>query len=84
MSYRQCTMQNSRSSFSSVTHRAGDKPSVPTGRASSLVHSLSGSSWGHTLTSELDPVPVTPFRNPLRGLVMEELDDPEVFRLFFE
>jgi hypothetical protein len=43
-----------------------------------------GSSWDNTLPASLDPAPQPePFRETLRGLVMREVREPEVFRHFF-
>ncbi len=43
-----------------------------------------GSSWDNTLPAVLDPAPQPePFREALRGLVMREVREPEVFKHFF-
>ncbi len=41
--------------------------------------------WGITMPAGLDmPVQPSPFREPLRGMVMREVTEPEVFRFFFK
>ncbi len=41
-------------------------------------------SWAETMPASFDatPEPVT-FREPLEGLSMRDIDEPEIFRLFF-
>ena len=41
-------------------------------------------SWAETMPAPFDatPEPVT-FREPLEGLSMRDIDEPEIFRLFF-
>ena len=42
------------------------------------------SAWTNTLPADLvDMAPSEPFRETLRGLVMREVHEPEVFRHFF-
>ncbi len=41
--------------------------------------------WGLTKPVDFDMTPrPSPFREPIRGLVTLERDDPELFSLFFE
>ena len=40
--------------------------------------------WANTLPASLDNLPAPePFREPLRGLAMREVQEPEIFRIFF-
>jgi len=45
----------------------------------------SGQPWDPTRPAELEPVPVPtqPFREALQGLAVREVQEPEIFRLFF-
>ena len=45
----------------------------------------SGRPWDPTRPAELEPAPVLtePFREPLEGLAVREVREPEIFRLFF-
>jgi len=43
-----------------------------------------GSPWDNTMPAALDPAPVSePFREPMRGLVTREINEPDVFHHFF-
>lgn len=84
--FRKKYPMNSRpnASFAALASRPASRASAPQCRASSLVHSLSGSSWGHTMTDELDMLgPPVNFREPLRGVTAQEVNDPQVFLLYF-
>jgi hypothetical protein len=40
--------------------------------------------WGVTMPADLVAVqPPTPYHEPIRGLVTREVDEPELFKLFF-
>lgn len=42
------------------------------------------SAWGVTMPADLAPLPTpTPFREPIRGLVTREVNEPELFEHFF-
>jgi hypothetical protein len=44
----------------------------------------SSSPWDATRPAELErPVPSRPFREPLKGVAVREVDEPDVFRHFF-
>jgi hypothetical protein len=43
-----------------------------------------GSAWANTMPADLDTItPSQPFREPLCGLAIREVNEPEVFRHFF-
>jgi hypothetical protein len=47
-------------------------------------HERSGPVWNPTMPASLEQlVPSSPFREPMRGLVTREVNDPDVFRHFF-
>lgn len=41
--------------------------------------------WGATLPATLDAAatPASPFREPIQGLVTREVDEPELFQVYF-
>ncbi len=40
--------------------------------------------WGVTMPADLAAVqPTTPYHEPIRGLVTREVNEPELFKLFF-
>ena len=39
--------------------------------------------WDNTLPAQLDALPPEPFCEPMRGLAVREVKEPEIFRLFF-
>lgn len=60
---------------------------IPTPKAADPVEAAQhfNSAWNNTLPAHLvETPPASPFSEPLQGMVMREMNEPEVFRHFFE
>ena len=82
--------------FSSAYASRGFRPTAPAGAieweelpslAGSLAQRIAAATtgpWDNTRPAELDTgVPSQPFREPVDGLAMREVNEPDVFRHFF-
>ena len=63
---------------------ASRHPVVPVAAATAQESRWLGTAWGVTLPASFESAaPSEPFKEPLRGMAVREVKEPEVFRLFF-